>query len=261
MNDKVKAADGVSITYRVEGSGNPTLVFVHGYCCDKSYWDAQIDHFAQNYRVVAIDLAGHGESGLDRDRWTMDAFGEDVASVVNHLAPEQVILIGHSLVGAAVNFEAAKRIPGVVGIVPVDAPLLWNRKASKPLADQLAALRSSPDEVARDWMRTFVSRMFIDNSDPALVERITSHMSSGPRNVREDMGEAFLTYEMDQALEKVTVPVRGISRDFINLEKVREHCPSFEMMFMSGVGHFVMLEDPLTFNNLLEGIVQKLGVQ
>ena len=85
MNDKVISADGLSIAYRVEGNGNPTLVFIPGVSCDKSYWDPQVSHFAQKYRVVAIDLAGQGESGLNRERWTMEAFGEDVAAVVNHL--------------------------------------------------------------------------------------------------------------------------------------------------------------------------------
>ncbi len=261
MHGNVKSADGVSIAYRVEGSGNPTLVFVHGWCCDKSYWDPQVSHFAEKYRAVAIDLAGHGESGLKRDKWTVASFGEDVAAVVNHLAPAQVILIGHSMMGAAVNFEAAQRIPSIVGIVAVDAPFLSNRKANQASLDQLAALRSSPDEVAHNAMRKIVSGMFIEKSDPALVERITSAMSSGPRNVREGTVEEFLIYDLGRALEEVTVPVRGISGDHpLDLEAIRQHCPSFQVEVMSEVGHFVMLEDPVTFNNLLEGIIQKLVV-
>ncbi len=56
----------------------------------------------------------------------------------------------------------------------------------------------------------------------------------------------------------VVLYVRGIYRDFIDLEKVREHHPSFQVEIMSGVGHFVMLEDPVTFNRLLEGIIQNV---
>jgi pimeloyl-ACP methyl ester carboxylesterase len=262
MNGKVKSADGVSIAYRVEGSGNPTLVFVHGWCCDKSHWDPQFSNFSQNYRAVTIDLAGHGESGLDRDKWTIAAFGEDVAAVANHLDLEQVVLIGHSM-GAVVIFEAAQRIPGVVGIVGVDSLFDVNQKAGLPQLEGIATLRSSPPETVREWMLSFVSMMFIEKSDPALVERITSAISSAPREVAIGAFEEFLSYDLSQALEKATVPVWCISADYhpFDLEAARQHYPSFEVMFMSEVGHFVMLEDPVTFNRLLEEIIQNIVIK
>jgi len=71
--------------HEVRGEGEPALVFIHGWCCDRTYWEAQLPYFAQKYKVVTIDLAGHGESGLDRKAWTMKAFGEDVAAVVEKL--------------------------------------------------------------------------------------------------------------------------------------------------------------------------------
>jgi pimeloyl-ACP methyl ester carboxylesterase len=257
MNGNVKSADGVSIAYRVEGSGNPTLVFIHGGSCDKSYWDSQVSYFAQKYRVVAVDLAGHGESGLDRDRWTMAAFGEDVTAVVNHLNLEQIVLIGHSM-GGAVILEAAQRIHGVLGIIGVDQFMDVNSKVDQAYLDQLAALRSSPDEVVRAAIGQFVSGLFIDKSDPTLVEKITLDMSSEPML---NSAEEFHRYDLGQALEKVTIPVWCISSDYhpFDLEAARQHCPSFEVVFMSGVGHFVMMEDPETFNTLLEGIVRKLA--
>jgi len=61
-NQKVLSADNVPISYNVEGNGKPFLVFVHGWCCDKSYWKFQVPHFSKQHKVVIIDLAGHGES-------------------------------------------------------------------------------------------------------------------------------------------------------------------------------------------------------
>lgn len=257
MNGNVKSADGVSIAYQVTGNGNPTLVLIHGGSCDKSYWDSQVPYFSQKYTIVTIDLAGHGESGINRERWTMEAFGEDVTAVVNHLALKQVILIGHSM-GVAVILEAAQRLHDVLGIVGVDQFVDVNSKVDQAYFDQLAELRSSPDEVVRTAMGQFVSGLFIEKSDPALIEKITSDMNSEPML---GAAEEFYRYDQGQALEKVTVPVWCISSDYhpFNLEAARQHCPSFEVVFMSGVGHFVMLEDPETFNDLLEGIVQKLS--
>ena len=94
------SVDGVPIHYDVQGNGATALVFVHGWCCDRHYWDRQVSHFP-HYTVATLDLAGHGESGRDRTRWTMPAFGQDVVAVVEQLGLEQVVLIGHSMGGAA----------------------------------------------------------------------------------------------------------------------------------------------------------------
>jgi len=71
-------------------------VFVHGWCCNLPFWDRQVDSFIPRYTVVTLDLAGHGASGQDRDRWTMPAFGQNVVGVVEDLGLDQVVLIGHS---------------------------------------------------------------------------------------------------------------------------------------------------------------------
>ena len=97
IKDHVLSSDNVPIYYEVQGDGEPALVFIHGWCCDRSYWREQMGEFAQQYKVVTVDLAGHGESGLDRKAWTMSAFGEDVVAVVESLGLDKVVLIGHSM--------------------------------------------------------------------------------------------------------------------------------------------------------------------
>jgi pimeloyl-ACP methyl ester carboxylesterase len=110
--------DGLRIAYEALGSGAPgapALVFVHGWSCDRSYWNGQLDAFSSDYKVVAVDLAGHGESALGRKDWSIAAYGGDVAAVVKKLGLTRVILIGHSM-GGDVNAEAARQLRGrVVG--------------------------------------------------------------------------------------------------------------------------------------------------
>jgi pimeloyl-ACP methyl ester carboxylesterase len=81
----------------VHGEGALVLVFVHGWSCDRSYWKGQLEPFSQHYKVVAIDLAGHGASGKERKNYTIESFGADVAAVVNKLNLQHIILIGHSM--------------------------------------------------------------------------------------------------------------------------------------------------------------------
>ena len=61
----VSAKDGVPIHYSVQGKGEPALVFVHCWSCDRHFWDNQVPVFAKNHRVVTLDLPGHGGVPLE----------------------------------------------------------------------------------------------------------------------------------------------------------------------------------------------------
>lgn len=102
--------DGVRIAFELSGSGPLTIVFVHGLGGDHTIFDSQIAHFAQTHQVLGIDLPGSGGSGQDRSSWTMESFGEDVATVLDHLGLNEIVLVGHSL-GGNVTVEAALRRP------------------------------------------------------------------------------------------------------------------------------------------------------
>jgi hypothetical protein len=54
------APDGVHVQYRVYGSGEPALVFIHGWSGDSNYWREQTSEFSKRYTLVTVDLAGHG---------------------------------------------------------------------------------------------------------------------------------------------------------------------------------------------------------
>lgn len=112
--------DGTPISYEIFGKGEPTLVFVHGWSCDARYWRAQVPVFSKKHRVVVLDLAGHGHSGMSRTRYTMGSFGEDVLAVTGSTGSQNVILIGHSM-GGPVIAEAARLMPDrVIGLIGVD---------------------------------------------------------------------------------------------------------------------------------------------
>ena len=89
----------VRIDYTTTGKADTTLLFVHGAFINKDYWNAQVDFFSPNYKVVTIDLAGHGKSDKNRNDWSIQAFGEDIVRVIKELNLSNIILIGHSLGG------------------------------------------------------------------------------------------------------------------------------------------------------------------
>jgi pimeloyl-ACP methyl ester carboxylesterase len=257
--DNAISADGISIAYEVRGEGKRALVFVHGWCCDRSYWNEQLSYFVQNYKVVAIDLAGHGESGLDRKEWTMGAFGEDVVAVVNKLNLDQVVLVGHSM-GGFVILEAARRMPQlVIGLVGVDTLNNFEFKFTQEQIDELfTPLRSNFVEATSNFVRT----MFTPTSDSALVEKIVVDMSSAPQDVGIGALEGYVNFQKNEiirVLQEVKAPITCINSDMnpTNVETNQNYASSFKAVIMSEVGHFNMMEDPETFNRLLEETVQE----
>lgn len=255
----INSTDGVSIAYQVRGKGKPALVFVHGWCCDRAYWDAQVSHFAQQYRVVTVDLAGHGGSGLNRKTWTMASFGEDVQALVDKLGLNQIVLVGHSM-GGPVILEATRRMPKrVIGLVGVDTFHDLERKYTQDQIDQiLAPFRIDFPEAIRNLV---CESMFTTNSDSTLVERIAADMSAVPPTVGLGAGEALLHYyaHFPEVFQQVQTPIRCINSDIdpTNVEAGQRYAQSFEVTLMSGVGHFVMIEDPETFNGLLDEFVKE----
>ena len=176
--------DGVPIAYDDAGAGSPALVFVHGWSCDRSYWRYQRPVFEASHRVVAIDLAGHGDSGVGRSSWTMPAFGADVAAVVDRLGLEDAVLVGHSM-GGDVIVEAAlilgTRVAGLVWVDVYEA--LDTADDERGLEAFLGPFRD--DFVTRT--RAFVREELFDaTSDPALAEWVASDMASAPPGIALD---------------------------------------------------------------------------
>ncbi|QEE17522.2 alpha/beta fold hydrolase [Promethearchaeum syntrophicum] len=117
--NKCKSKDGTDIYYEVYGEGDITLCFVSGAGGILEHWKLQ-HSFAKQYKLVLPDIAGHGKSAnTERLKFTMQAFGEDIAAVIQAEDLQRVILIGWSM-GGPIILEAARilkdRIIGIIGI-------------------------------------------------------------------------------------------------------------------------------------------------
>ena len=157
MSGVATSRDGVRLAFEVHGAGTPTLVFVHGWSCDRRYWRGQLRPLAARYQTVAVDLAAHGQSGVGRRSWTMAAFGEDVVAVVEQLGLGELVLIGHSM-GGDVVVEAARRLGDrVAGLVWVDT---YNTLGEPPAEEELEAFLAPFREDFAAATRGLVERLF-----------------------------------------------------------------------------------------------------
>lgn len=260
VTGSVKSADGIPIRYEVSGKGSavPALVFVHCWCCDRTYWKNQVPYFSKHYKVVTIDLAGHGESGMGRKRYTLDAFARDTAAVVEKLDLKNVILLGHSMGGPIIAYAAPLLDKRVIGLVAVDTFHDVEQKYTKEQVEMhLGPLRKDFVKGTRDLIRMF---SFTPETDPALVEKILEDLSSAPPEVGIDAMEETVNVDIPGVLDKVKVPVYCVNADKFptNIEAGKRHTVSFKVKILPRTGHYLMLEKPVEFNKLLHEAVKEL---
>ena len=257
----VPSADGTPIAYEVHGSGEPTLIMVHGWSCDARYWREQLAYLAAQHRVVTVDLAGHGHSGAGREDYTMRSFGEDVRAVADAVGSNEVILVGHSM-GGLVIAEAARLLPGrVLGLIGVDS--LHN--LDFPVTEENAAEMIAPLEA--DFpagCRQFAAAMILPDTDAGLAEWIQADMAAAPPEVavsamREYM-EQWITGAGPALFEELPLPVVAVCADLwpVNAEANRQHMRSFEAIVVEGTDHFLMLGNAEEFNRALKDAITKI---
>ncbi len=251
----VSSFDGVPISYEVHGTGKLALVFVHGWSCDRSYWSGQLTPLSRNYQVVTIDLAGHGQSGMDREVWTIASYGEDVAAVVKELDLENTILIGHSM-GGDVIVEAARHLPGrVKGLVMVDT---YKQLGTSRTPEVVQAFIAPFRENFQENVQSFVRSMFPADANKVLVERVALDMSSAPPTVALPSMESSITNDakVTVTLQEIGLPVVALNPDNSPTDHTSMKRYGVSVVIMKGVGHFLMMEDPEDFNRILLEVIE-----
>jgi pimeloyl-ACP methyl ester carboxylesterase len=243
------------------GRGDVTLLFVHGWSCDSRYWREQVPVFEKKYRVVTMDLAGHGKSGHNRKIYSVDSYGQDVKAVIEAIDAKKVIVIGHSM-GGEIVVEATRLEPNrVIGIIGADS--LHN--VEEDINEQM--VKQMTDGFKKDFkaaMKTFVGEMLGKDMKPELKKWIIDDMSSAPSDIAINTFEQYVDKLRDRKIAKefqeIKVPVRCVNADLwpMNIEGNRKYMKSFDVKIMKGAGHFVMLERPEEFNKLLEQSIEEI---
>ena len=115
--------DGLSLYYEMEGSVRQPLVFIHGWCCDMTFWREQVPAFDGQIRIILLDLPGHGQSDKPQVEYTMGYFARSVNAVLKDAKVDSAILVGHSM-GVPVARQFYRLYPNSArALVSVDGAL------------------------------------------------------------------------------------------------------------------------------------------
>ena len=261
---KVIQRDGVVINYHISGNGDTTLLFVHGSYIDQTYWRDQVRYFSPRYTVVTLDLPGHGESGKERDRWSIKGFAEDVIHLIKELNLKNIILIGHSWAGD-INLISATSYPEkLLGFIAID----YFKNAATPLSPEFQQQAAAIEENLRtDFENTNEQYARMVLLTPQTPVEITNRVIRDYRNAYKPMGletmpEVFRMFQTErELLPKLKFKLYLVNVDYMptNEDALKQYAGSgYEVIHMKGTCHFPMLENPGELNKLLEVVILKI---
>jgi pimeloyl-ACP methyl ester carboxylesterase len=246
--------DGLKLHSTSTGRGNAAIVFVHGWTCDDSSWKAQVPEFAKKYRVLTLDLPGHGKSDGPKDgKFSMNLFARAVEAVRAEAGVNRIVLVGHSM-GAPVIREYARLYPQrVAGLVAVDGPLdmrgFGGARGFQP-----------PAAVTPEFREQMIRGMFTPQTPKPLQDHILKMMLDAPEATAS--GAMAAMFDPANRKDDVTnVPALAVyagTGQMPVVETYRQVLPQFEATQIAGTGHFVMMEKPAEFNTLLAGFLAKV---
>lgn len=249
---------GIRVHYRNLGQGTSALILVHGWTCNSQFWNRSIGAFRE-YRVIAIDLPGHGQSDKPHIDYTANYFARSIEAVMRDASVDRAVLVGHSM-GTPIIQQFYHLFPNkTLGLVIVDGSLLPVTQDAK--AERvMASLRADYEGAATK----FVDEMLQPIHDVKLRSEIRSMMLATPdyvglSAVEGMMGEGARTYD------KISVPVLAILADTGAWEPDTEAsfrliAPNLDFQMWPGVSHFLMMERPLAFNQYIRHFLSGNGL-
>jgi len=254
---KFATLDGARIHYVNYGKGDNAIVLIHGWTMSMDNWRDQIPDLAKRHRVIAIDLPGHGQSDKPTLTYSMEYFARAVAAVMQDAKVKRAVLVGHSM-GTPIARQFYRKYPEkTLAIVIVDGPL--RAFGDKAMMDgMIAGFRSA-------GYRDAVSKMFATMYGPKLSAdtqaQISALSATTPQHVLVSAMEGMADSSIWGA-DKINVPVLAImnKNPFFgpDLETVfRGIAPNLEFHMWEGGGHFVMMDRPKEFNELVLAFLEK----
>jgi pimeloyl-ACP methyl ester carboxylesterase len=259
---KINVSDhGVNIAYNDTGKSDTTLLFVHGWCINKSYWSNQSSYFAKHYRVVAMDMPGFGQSGKNRSDWSTIAYALDVDSVISQLKLKKVILIGHSMAGDIVLQVAIDNPDKVIGIVGVDnyknVGHIQSPQDKKGFNDAIDTLKHHFHAMVFGY---FNQDLFSATTSTAIKKRILNDVAHADTTIAAEAMEQGNSFDELAALKKLRIRLYLINSDVHLTDTtgfVKNKIP-YKLLYIHGTGHFPMVENPTGFNSLLDKVIDEI---
>jgi pimeloyl-ACP methyl ester carboxylesterase len=247
--------DGCQLHYEDYGKGAPVLL-VHGLGSSTRDWEYQIPELAAHYRVIAIDIRGHGRSDKPRERYSIAGFAEDVRALIEHLGLDRVHLVGISM-GGMIGFQLG-----------VDRPELLKSLCIVNSGPEVKA-KSPRDylEIAKRWslsrllsLETIakgLGRLLFPKPEQAELRRkIEERWPQNDKRAYLASLDAIIGWGVRERLARITCPTLVIAadRDYTPIaqkEAYVKEMPNARLLVIEDSRHATPLDQPQRFNSSL----------
>jgi pimeloyl-ACP methyl ester carboxylesterase len=247
--------NGIRLAYEDRGVGEPAIVFVHGWTCDRSFFAPQAEYFAKRHRVVSGDLRGHGASDKPNEPYSIAAYADDVAYLIDQLGLGKVVAVGHSSGGLAVLQLAASYPDSVAAIVMVEPGPFSLPPDGRAGFEAIAnAIEAGNQEPRRDLIKT----LFLPTSEPMCVENVLRIMMDAPSHVAAPGLRGIIAFDGPAVAAQCKVPVLNLAAasPFNPPHLMSQWLPNVVHGQTVGAGHFNQLEAPDQVNVMIERFMQ-----
>jgi len=260
---KVPTHDGATLRAVVAGKGSP-IVLVHGLMVSVDAWSPIYEELvAAGHKVIAYDMRGHGGSGVGDDGWSMEQFGKDLRSVLEHFDLRDAIVVGHSMGGMATQMFAlehpdiaSERVAGIV-LASTTAGGIFDIPQNRA---QLAALKAGFAEwlIAHDIHGPLLSALNFGRTPRASHVKGLNALHGATES--ETIRNAPLTlepFDLRSRLKEFTVPslvIHGVEDKTLlpeGAQELADGIPGAKLEWLDSVGHMAHWEDPMAFTDLV----------
>lgn len=254
----------LNLHYLEAGEGNP-VVLIHGMGSDHTVWEGLVPLLKEDYRVIAVDLRGHGLSSKTPGPYSIKLFAEDIDLFLKSLNIDQAHFIGHSMGGVIVQelavvyperFKSLTLISSFAYIDPQLKEILINLKkiiieeGYKSFFDTCLEFANTPQFIKEN--RELFSKIRDENAQICSVSSIVDTIDACLEvNVRDSIRSIRTPTLVIAGEEDVfTPPHHGM--------KIKEGIPNSKLEFMGGGCHNLLVERPVETYSVIKRFLDVL---
>lgn len=248
------------LPYLRAGSG-PSFVLVHGYLGGAEQWRRELDRFSDQYDVIAPNLPGFGAAADRLGCDTVIGMAEAVYALLDQLAVDCFILLGHSM-GGMVAQEMARMRPHAVSRL-----VLYGTGPLGLMPDRFEPLATSRERLLTDGVKTTIGRIgatwFKRGAEAGGYPLVTEiGKCANPLAAEAALG-AMAQWDGRAALQRLTMPTLVVWGDadrsyrWPQVETLWTNLPDVRLSVIPGAAHAAHLEKPALFHSLIEDFLNE----
>ncbi|HYO81847.1 MAG TPA: alpha/beta hydrolase [Bryobacteraceae bacterium] len=246
-------ATGSRIYYEASGQGTTAVVLIHGWSCDATFWRFQVSELSKHFKVLAIDLPGHGKSDKPDVPYTAKLFSGAVQSAMDANGIQRAVLAGHSMGSLVIRQVIAEAPERVLGVVSIDGSIVRTLPESfiKQVEERVSSMRGPEGLETR---RKLIESMFTSATPPELRSEILAKMLATPSHVAASAMDRMVNEPAWRTLAPITAPALALNKKSEGLQNRRVHEEVFknlQYVELEGVSHFLHMEQPRKVNDII----------